>query len=113
MELNPKIRNRYIRAFELIPQKTCRLLDFGCSTGGFLGYLHKKACCKELYGCDVSSEAIAKAQYSYPEVKFAHISSKIPFPNSYFDVVTMLDVLEHVPNEHDVLNEIARVLAAC
>ena len=110
MELNPKIRNRCLRAFELIPQKNCRLLDLGCSTGGFLGYLHKKACCRELYGCDVSSEAIAEAQYSYPGIKFVHISSKIPFPNSYFDVVTMLDVLEHVPNEHDVLSEITRVL---
>ena len=73
MELNPKIRNRYLRAFELIPQKNCRLLDLGCLTGGFLGYLHKKACCRELCGCDVSSEAIAEAQDSYPGIKFVHI----------------------------------------
>ena len=110
MKLSPKIRTRYVRAFELIPLETQRLLDFGCSTGGFLAYLHKKACCRELYGCDVSSEAIEEAQSSHLGIKFVHISSKIPFPNSYFDVVTILDVLEHVPNEHDVLSEIARVL---
>jgi SAM-dependent methyltransferase len=36
----------------------------------------------------------------------------IPFPDNYFDSVTMLEVLEHMnkPNQHKALHEIKRVL---
>ena len=111
MNFNRQFRDRYVRASELIPPGTCRLLDFGCSTGKFLGYLQEKAICRELYGCDVNSEVIAKAQAYYHGIEFVCIrTSEIPFPDSYFAVVTMLDVLEHVPDEVNVLKQVARVL---
>jgi len=76
-----------------------KLLDVGCA----FGYLLKEVSNKrlELYGCDISKYAIEKAKTENPSAKLKIIDLDrdiLPYPDSYFDCITALDVLEHTKN---------------
>lgn len=63
----------------------------------------------EVYGIDISPEAISfcrKRKLSHVRLGFANATK---FPASSFDIVTMLDVLEHV-NDKMALKEVKRIL---
>jgi SAM-dependent methyltransferase len=91
------------------PERPLRILDAGCGTGGMLD-LYRTWPDVEATGLDFSPDAL-------------HFSSKrghrrlvggdlmlLPFRTGTFDVVTALDVVEHVPDDGRALTEIARVL---
>jgi SAM-dependent methyltransferase len=55
-----------------------------------------------VYGTDFSEEAVAFANLAYPNgerVKQEYLPDGMPFENGKFDVVTALDVLEHVEDD--------------
>jgi SAM-dependent methyltransferase len=72
-----------------------RLLDLGCATGDLLTLAHTEGL--ETYGLDLNPSAIAMAQERLPGSKF-HVGTLAddPFPNQDFDVISMIDFLEHV-----------------
>jgi len=103
--------NRYRYAWNLVPEGIENLLDYGCSNGKFTNSLKFKV--KNLFGIDVDEEAIYEAKELYPYINFSPIkinSNKTDFPDNFFDVVTILDVIEHVPDEKETLKEIHRIL---
>ena len=69
-------------------------LDFGCSSGTFIGILNTK---KESIGVDISKSQIsyAKSKYKKKNNKFYSTGLPLPFKNNTFDVVTILEVIEH------------------
>src|SRR5947209_1679008 len=86
--------------------KGFKILDIGCGTGqnliafGGLG---------EAYGIDNSPEAIKYCRLKgLSKVKLGS-SYRTGFAKNSFDVVTLLDVLEHV-EENETLKEISRIL---
>lgn len=87
------------------------VLDVGCWTGQLEKLASKSA--KKMVGIDPNPEAIAFAKKKLPDVKFVVAkANKLPFSNSYFDTVFLMDVLEHVTKgtEEEVLRQIHRVL---
>jgi SAM-dependent methyltransferase len=87
-----------------------RLLDYGCGDGVMLKHAETRgAVC---FGIDVRADAIADARTRVPRatLHLIGINDPIPFPGAFFDTVLMIEVLEHVPDEHAALREIARVL---
>jgi SAM-dependent methyltransferase len=85
------------------------LLDVGCSDGTFVSGAHYK--CQRAVGVDVDRENLKKAQESCADAEFYYGSADdLPFDNAMFSVVTMLDVLEHVPDPEGSLKEVDRVL---
>ncbi|HEY5996789.1 MAG TPA: class I SAM-dependent methyltransferase [Candidatus Deferrimicrobiaceae bacterium] len=85
-----------------------RILDVGCGTGGMLACLRDRDCT----GIDISGEALALARGRGLEGIHQASATELPFPESSFDAVLLLDVIYHraVENDAVVLSECARVM---
>ena len=105
-----------VDALALTPSS--RLLDVGCGPGGPLTYIARRCRCSAV-GMDVSSDAIAAARRRIAELNLEELVSvmpgnaddRLPFPDGAFDAVMAIDVVLHLRNRHDLLREVARVLA--
>jgi SAM-dependent methyltransferase len=100
----------YRLAFELSNKEAGRILDFGCGNGYFISKFRGKI--KEIYACEADPFLLTEPQKQYPFVKFIQVvpGRKLFFPDSFFDIVFMITVLEHVRAPGLVLKELARVL---
>jgi 2-polyprenyl-3-methyl-5-hydroxy-6-metoxy-1,4-benzoquinol methylase len=84
------------------------LLDIGCGEGFFLfnasraGYITK--------GVELSQDAAEYAKKEFGLNVEVGLFEKIQFPENYFDVVTLWQVLEHLSQPLTVLKEAHRVL---
>jgi 2-polyprenyl-3-methyl-5-hydroxy-6-metoxy-1,4-benzoquinol methylase len=84
------------------------LLDVGCGNGDFIYEARKSGWITK--GIEISSTAVnfAKTIRNLDVVKGS--LETLPFDSETFNVVTILDVLEHVPHPLTTLREINRVL---
>ncbi len=76
------------------------LLDVGCGDAAFLHHVRGRFGEKRLVGIDVSAQAILHARPFNPQIEF--VIGEITEPeviNEEFDVVTCIDVLEHISPE--------------
>lgn len=100
--------------FTKIKKNKINILDIGCASGGFLEkfgkFLEQNRNYKlNLYGIDiVKNQELSKKK----KIKFYLIKKgeKYPFPKNSFNIITLIDVLEHIKNERFVLKEIYRIL---
>ena len=87
-----------------------KILDVGCHSGLFTSKFSKDPSVA-IYGIDISSEAIVLAK---KRIKKGHFyvadAHKLPFENSFFDVIFCFEMLEHVEMPEKVISEIFRVL---
>lgn len=88
---------------------TGKLLDIGCSDGMFLNYLHKKTNWIG-EGVEINPQVAKQAQDEFGLRIFVGQLEEARFDNLSFDVVTMWDVLEHLPDPAGTLREINRIL---
>ena len=88
------------------PQSAIRILDVGCGTGANLEMLAQFG---ESEGVDVSDDAL---EFCKAKGLKAHkgLAEKLPFEDESFDVVTALDVVEHLDDDISGLKEMNRVL---
>lgn len=82
-----------------------RVLDAGCGSGIFLGLLHYFGYRVDGFGFDASPVAIecAKAmaeRHGRGRLRFEYVRKQDPWPEGQFDVVSLLDVLHHIPPGH-------------
>jgi 2-polyprenyl-3-methyl-5-hydroxy-6-metoxy-1,4-benzoquinol methylase len=70
------------------------ILDVGCGDGYFLSILKDRP--YEKIGIDLSKKAIAMARAMTPEVEY--ICSNVSGLDNEYDVVTAIEVLEHIPD---------------
>ena len=104
-------RRRIIASFvqEICAQvtdRTPRILDVGCGTGGNLKLLSQFG---NAEGVDISADALAFCRARGLEVK-AGAAEDLPYEDATFDVVTALDVVEHLDDDVAGLREMRRVL---
>lgn len=88
-----------LRAYRLTSDT--RLLDVGCGNGAFVA--EARAHGIEAWGQDLA--ATSESEYVY-----VGDLATIAFPTESFDVITVHDVLEHVPDPRAMLREIRRLL---
>ena len=73
------------------------LVDIGCGDGRFLRELRHRFPEKQLLGIDYSQRAIGLAGAMNPDLRFRCADIYAEEPAGQFDVVTLLEVLEHIP----------------
>ena len=86
-----------------------RLLDIGCATGHFLRDMEKLGSW-DLMGVETSAHAAGIARDQYNLDVFAGTIEEANYPDQFFDVITMWDVVEHLHNPLGSLFEINRIL---
>ena len=85
-----------------------RLLDVGCAAGFFLAEARAHY---EVQGVELSEWSSAYARERLQLPVFTGTLQQAALPAGHFDVVTLWDVIEHVPDPVPLLAEAARVLA--
>jgi len=107
---NPDELYRFQKIIDLIPEDAKTILDIGCGPGVFLHLLKKNRNIKEL-GIEISDNKIAYANNVLQVKVQKGDAAELPFPDKAFDVVTALEVLEHLPcgTYERALTEMARV----
>ena len=83
------------------------ILDFGCGTGAMLGHLRQFG---EVQGVDADEHAVRLCRARGEGAVQLLASRRLPFGDDSFDLLTALDVLEHVEDDRGALREIVRVL---
>jgi len=90
-------------------KKTGRLLDVGCATGFLLQEALKAGF--QVYGIEISEWAVKYAQDTLKlDNIFCGELGQAEFPDSYFDVIILKDVIEHLPDPKNTLVKLRRLL---
>lgn len=88
------------------------ILDIGCRHGTLIRNLQIHGFAN-LSGIDINEKAIRVGLKAYPSLEgrlTSYDGQKLPFEDETFHVISMFDVLEHVPCVSGLLDEIYRVL---
>ena len=105
-------RRRIIRSFvkeicDRIGNRRPRILDVGCGTGANLFMLSELG---EAEGVDISAQAITFCQARGLSNVRLGAAEDLPYGDDQFDLVTALDVLEHLDDDVGALREMRRVI---
>lgn len=101
-------RSRHFRRFLKIAGRPGRLLDVGCGYGFFLRLAQEAG--SDAIGVDLDPQAV---EYARARLQVNALSGDLRdfrFPDGSFDLVTLWNVLECVPDPLDLLTEVHRVL---
>jgi len=88
--------------------KETTMLDIGCGWGLALQYFQSKGI--ECYGFDPAIEAVDYGKKKGLNLKHAGLQSMDVFNGKKFDIITMLNVLEHLSNPVLALRQIKKIL---
>ncbi len=105
-------RNKLVGALaeKYIPAFTSKkALDIGCSEGAFLDFLSDKRI--DVKAIDIDSNAIefCRERGYGDKVKYGNLLD-IPYNDKTFDIAFLLDIVEHVRDDHKAISEVHRVL---
>jgi len=108
----PLYLKTFRRRLAIVRRHTARpgtLLDVGCAAGYFLAVMREAGW--EVAGVDLSSEIVAHAHARFGFTALhAGTLETAPWPPASFDLVTLWDLVEHVPDPRAVLMQAHRLL---
>jgi len=86
-----------------------RVLELGCGMGDLLAWLTDRYI---VFGSDINSWALSRAQHNIPRGNFVLLSGDMPyaFPEGSFDIVIAKHVVEHLRQPEQAIAEMSRVL---
>ena len=85
-----------------------KVLDVGCATGYFLEVASRFGW--EVTGVELSAYSARLAASKFGERVFNGSLEEAAFPDASFDMVTLSDLLEHIPDPLSFLREVRRIL---
>ncbi len=88
-----------------------RVLDAGCGVG-YGAELLRQAGASEVVAVDISEAVIQAAQQVVSDGVVCEVADihRLPYPNDSFDMVVCFETIEHVDEQGEALDELARVL---
>ena len=106
----PNIRRTFAGRLQRLSQfiKPGKLLDVGCAAGFFLDEARKAGW--QVQGLDVSSFAVQYAAETFKLDVQQGSFTDLPFPANNYDLISMWDVIEHVPNPKSYIARAAELL---
>src|SRR3972149_3298048 len=89
--------------------KTGRLLDIGCCRGFFLANFVESGI--DYFGIEPRRQICQEAEDKVGKDRiFCGTLKESNFPDSHFDIVTMINLIEHLPNPRENLIEVNRIM---
>ena len=105
----PGLKMRYL--CDSLEGRKGRLIEIGSSAGKHLRSLLTLGYPFEFHGNDIDLKSLRLGQRVTPAVAFMLADGhNLPYRNELFDVVLLMDYLEHVPNPRLAVNEAMRIL---
>ena len=102
--------NRRVEKASKVLKGGSRLLDIGCGNGELLLAVQKRY--HEVYGIDIAEAALNSARKHEINVQAVDLNREdLPFPDQYFDTLTILSTLQYFQDLYFVLGECNRVLS--
>jgi 2-polyprenyl-3-methyl-5-hydroxy-6-metoxy-1,4-benzoquinol methylase len=94
-----------------LSQESGKLLDVGCGLGFFVKAVLTARPKWEAVGYEISKQAVAFAnnQNGLPSV-YAGLVQNSKLPENTFDIITLWDVIEHIPKPHSLLTYLFSLL---
>ncbi|MBN1104613.1 MAG: class I SAM-dependent methyltransferase [Deltaproteobacteria bacterium] len=98
----------FLKLQELIQRRFSggRILDIGCAAGYFLDVMDTW----DRYGIEISSLWADRARKKYGDHIHSGALEDADYPDNFFDVITLQDVLDHLPNPLESLAHCRRIL---
>jgi len=97
--------------------KAARYLDLGCGEGKLTPLIAEAVKpdyqVQEVYGVDSSEMLLEKLPRNIKAIRSDLNHDKLPFHDCYFDLVTAIEVIEHLQNTDNLVEESYRVLRPC
>jgi exopolysaccharide biosynthesis WecB/TagA/CpsF family protein len=100
------VKKRIEKIDEMLDLRGKSVLDLGCGNGCYTAELARQAA--SVCGVDIQRQHLKAFRQPLPRVQAA--GETLPFASESFDVVTMIEVLEHTNRDGAVLKECFRVL---
>jgi len=95
----------------VVPQYNLKIVELGCGEGSILLTIARAFGAKEVYGVDINEEALKKARAKGIKVAKVDLNKEpLPFPSEFFDIVLMQEVIEHLTNPDNAIEETYRIL---
>lgn len=92
----------------LTKREQIKILDIGCGSGLMLNALEEVG---KTFGMDMSDEAISFSKEIFNgRVEKGALPDQLPYQENYFDLITALDVIEHIENDVDSISAIHSLL---
>jgi len=111
-EIGPRDIKRFEDTAKHIHPDAESPLDVGCFGGHWLNFMCKHHTIKRHLGIDVAENRVDKAKQLFPERNFRVCSAEeLDLPEKSFDIVTCLEVLEHIPDWLKVFHSLFRFAA--
>jgi len=109
--LNQSPTYRFVRTLEEIKDGD-KFVDMGCGVGALTTMVKKTYPSCEVWGTDISDQAIKDNSKKNPNIKYLHqyIGDQKELPDKYFDVVFSGEVLEHLDEPRELFRDALRVL---
>ena len=99
-----RLLDRYVKRSD---GDSARVLDVGCGSGAMLVHLARFG---RPHGVDVNSEAVLRCQDRGFDAVVHESGPPLPFAAESFDLITALDVIEHVDDDGGLLRELRRLV---
>jgi len=106
----PNIRKTVNKRFDHIEKfvQSGKMIDVGCAMGFFIDEASKRGW--EVEGLDVSHFAVEYTKKTFGHTAYEGSLMDVDLPKDAYDLVTMYDVIEHVPDPQGYMNRVAELL---